>query len=48
MFTFMCLFAMYINMPLEDDKINTFVKDIVGKKNYKVTLNEFRTYYSEV
>lgn len=29
---------MYINMPLEDDKINNLIKDI-GKKTYKVTLN---------
>ncbi len=43
----MCLFAMYINMPLEDEKINNLVKDI-GKKTYKVSAKEFKVYYSEV
>ncbi len=47
MTTFMCLFAMYINLPMEDERILTFVKDI-GKKAYKVTLNQFKVYYKEV
>jgi hypothetical protein len=34
----MCLFAMYINLPLEDSKITNFIKDIInGKKSYKIT-----------
>ncbi len=38
MITFMCLFAMYINLTLDDDKITNFMKEIIGKKNYKVPL----------
>lgn len=48
MITFMCLFAMYTNLPVnEDDKVKKFIKQI-GKKEYKVEINEFRTYYTEV
>ena len=48
MITFMCLFAMYANIPIYDnEKIKAFIKDI-GKKRYKITLDEFRTYYAEV
>ena len=46
MITFMCLFAMYANIPIYDnEKIKGFIKDI-GKKRYKITLDEFRTYYT--
>lgn len=42
----MCLFAMYANLPIhEDEKVKTFIKEI-GKKHYKITLPEFRTYYT--
>lgn len=48
MITFLCLFAIYINVPIHDDcKLSSFIKDIC-KKEYKVSKEEFRTYYAEV
>jgi len=44
----MCLFALYINVPVNDDaKLSAFIKDI-GKKEYKVSKEEFRTYFMQV
>lgn len=48
MITFMCLFAMYINLPIHDEaKLASFIKDI-GKKTYKISSADFRAYYKEV
>lgn len=48
MITFMCLFAIYINVPVQDDgKLGAYIKDI-GRKEYKVSKEEFRAYYAEV
>ena len=39
MITYMCLFAMYINLPINDEaKLSSFIKDI-GKKQYKISNN---------
>jgi hypothetical protein len=46
MLTFMCLFAIYIHLPVDNsEKLLFFIKEIT-KKNYKVTEEEFRIYYS--
>ena len=48
MITYMCLFAMYINLPIFDDsKLTSFIKDL-GKKSYKISHQEFRAYYDQV
>lgn len=48
MITFMCLFALYINLPVQDDaKLSAFIKDIC-KKQYKVSKEDFRAYYVQV
>lgn len=48
MITFLCLFALYINLPTEDDtKLSAFIKDIC-RKEYKVSKDDFRTYFGEV
>lgn len=48
MITFMCLFGLYINVPINDDsKLSAFIKEI-GKKEYKISKNDFRSYYKEV
>jgi hypothetical protein len=44
----MCLFALYINLNVQDDsKLVAFLKDIC-KKDYKVSKEDFRAYYTEV
>ena len=48
MITYMCLFAMYINLPIhEETKLTNFIKEL-GKKNYKTSNPEFRAYYEQV
>ncbi len=48
MITFMCLFAMYANLPLNDEqKIAAYIKDI-GHKQYKIPVSDFRVYMGEV
>lgn len=48
MITFMCLFALYANLPLNDDsKIQTYIKEI-GHKQYRVPVSDFRVYLAEV
>lgn len=48
MLTFMCLFAIYIHLPVDNsEKLLFFIKEIT-KKNYKVTEEEFRIYFSQV
>ena len=48
MITYMCLFAMYINLPITDDnKLTSFIKDL-GKKMYKISNAEFRAYFEQV
>ena len=48
MITFMCLFAMYINLPVHDEKkLSNYLKEI-GKKQYKISIEDFRSYYSQV
>lgn len=43
----MCLFAMYINLPLEDSKITTFIKDLIStKKSYKISNDDFKIYFN--
>lgn len=45
MITFMCFFAMYVCLPVEDDlKLGAFIKDTC-RKEYKVSKEEFRAYY---
>lgn len=44
----MCLFALYIHLPVENsDKLSFFIKELT-KKVYKVSEEEFKVYYSEV
>lgn len=48
MLTFMCLFALYIQLPVQNsEKLNFFIKEIC-KKAYKVSEEEFMIYYNEV
>jgi hypothetical protein len=48
MLTFMCLFAIYIHLPVDNqERLDFFIREIT-KKNYKVTEEEFRVYFSEV
>lgn len=48
MITFLCLFAIYTSVSVHDDtKLKAYIKDIC-KKQYKVSKDDFRTYFSEV
>ena len=48
MLTFMCLFALYIHLPVDDsDKLSYYLKE-VNKKGVKVSEEEFRLYHREV
>jgi hypothetical protein len=48
MIAFMCLFAMYINLNVQDDsKLSAFIKEVC-RKDYKLPKEDFRVYYSEV
>lgn len=48
MITFLCLFAIYTSVPIHDDtKLKAYIKDTC-KKEYKVSKDDFRTYFSEV
>lgn len=48
MLTFMCLFALYIHLPVDNsEKLSYFLKEL-SKKVYKISEEEFRLYYMEV